>query len=173
MRLVEERISLLEGQIDELEQAIRSQFAASSALQRDLELLMSVPGFGLIAAATVLAETNGFATLETGRQLAAYAGLSPAPHQSGVSCGRSSISKVGNPRLRRIAYMAAVGATRSKGELKVFYQGLKERGKPSKVALVALARKLLCVGLAVVKSGKPYDPSYQRPALATSTPILA
>lgn len=173
VQLVEERISLLEGQVEQLELAVKDQFAASSTLQRDLELLMSVPGFGFIAASTVLAETNGFATLETGRQLAAYAGLSPAPHQSGASYGRSSISKVGNPRLRRIAYMAAIGATRSKSELKVFYQGLKERGKPSKVALVALARKLLCVGLAVVKSGKPFDADYQRPASATPTPIPA
>jgi len=73
---------------------------------------------------------------------------------------------VGNPRLRRIAYMAAVGATRSRSGLRAFYLGLKQRGKPSKVALVALARKLLCVGLAVVKSGRPYDPGYTRPAEA-------
>jgi transposase len=166
VRLVEERISLLEGQLEALERALKGRFAASASLQRDLELLTSVPGFGFVAAATVLAETNGFATLESGRQLAAYAGLSPAPRQSGTSGGYARISKVGNPRLRRIAYMAAVGATRSRSGLRAFYLGLKQRGKPSKVALVALARKLLCVGLAVVKSGRPYDPGYTRPAEA-------
>lgn len=166
VRLVEERVGLLEGQLEGLERALKERFAASASLQRDLELLTSVPGFGLIAAATVLAETNGLATLESGRQLAAYAGLSPAPRQSGTSGGYARISKVGNPRLRRIAYLAAVGATRSNSELKVFYARLKQRGKPSKVALVALARKLLCVGLAVVKSGRPYHPGYTRPAEA-------
>lgn len=162
VRLVEERISLLEAQIEQLEHALKAQINASSDLRRDLALLMSVSGFGFITASSVLAETSGFETLQTGRQLAAYAGLSPAPHQSGSRSGQTRISKVGNPRLRKIAYLAALGATRSNSRLKVFYQDLKERGKPSKVALVALARKLLCVGLAVVKSGKPYDPDYNR-----------
>jgi transposase len=123
---------------------------------------MSVPGFGFIAAATVLAETNGFETLEDGHQVSAYAGLAPAPNQSGLSNRKGSISKVGNARLRRIAYLAALGARNSNSPFKAFYERLRERGKPPRLALVALARKLLRVGLAVVKRGRPYQAAYRR-----------
>ena len=155
-------LRLLERQVQAIEAAIRHAFAQDAQLQSQLELLMSVPGFGFISAVTVLAETSGFATLEDGHQISAYSGLAPAPHQSGLSRGKGSISKVGNARLRRIAYLAALGASRSSSPLGLFYKALRERGKPPRVALVALARKLLRVGIAVVKSGQPYHASYLR-----------
>lgn len=168
-RLAKQRLRLLERQVQAIEAAIRHAFAQEASLQTQLELLMSVPGFGFIAAATVLAETSGFATLEEGHQISAYSGLAPAPHQSGLKRGKGNISKVGNARLRRIAYLAALGASRSHSPLRTFYQGLRARGKPPRVALVALARKLLRVGLAVVKSGQPYRPTYGN-AVSISAP---
>lgn len=130
---------------------------------------MSVPGYGFVAAATVLAETDAFRTLDDGRQISAYAGLAPAPNQSGLSNRRGCISKVGNARLRRIAYMAALGARNSHSSLRTFYEQLRERGKPPRLALIALARKLLRVGLAVVKSGKSYQSDYCRIAAKTAS----
>ena len=64
--------------------------------------------------------------------------------------------------------MAALGAKLSHSPFKAFYELLRERGKPPKVALVALARKLLRVGLAVVKSGQPYQPSYLKAVPVTA-----
>jgi transposase len=58
--------------------------------------------------------------------------------------------------------MAALGAKLSHSSFRTFYESLRERGKPPKVALVALARKLLRVGLAVVKSGQPYQATFRR-----------
>ena len=162
VRLAKQRLRLLERHLVVIEAAIKEAFACDAALQAQLDLLLSIPGFGFVTAVTVLAETNGFETLTDGHQVAAYAGLSPAPNQSGHSNRRGSISKVGNARLRRIAYLAALGASRSHSSFKTFYQGLRERGKPPKVALAALARKLLRVGLAVVKSGQPYQATYSR-----------
>lgn len=160
LRLAKQRMRLLERQVQAIEAALRHAFAQEAPLQSQLELLMSVPGFGFISAVTVLAETSGFATLDDGHQISAYSGLAPAPHQSGLLRGKGSISKVGNARLRRIAYLAALGASRSNSPLAAFYKALRERGKPPRVALVALARKLLRVGIAVVKSGQPYHSSY-------------
>jgi len=162
-----QRIALLDKQITAIEAALKVAFAKEPNLQAKLELLMSVPGYGFVTAATVLAETNAFETLENGHEIAAYAGLAPAPHQSGLSQRRGRISKVGNARLRRIAYMAALGAKLSHSSFKTFYESLRARGKPPKVALVALARKLLRVGLAVVKSGQPYQATYRRHLNAT------
>lgn len=169
VRLAKQRLRLMERRLVVIEAAIKEAFACDAALQTQLDLLLSIPGFGFVTAATVLAETNGFETLANGHQVAAYAGLAPAPNQSGHSNRRGSISKVGNARLRRIAYLAALGASRSHSSFKTFYQGLRERGKPPKVALVALARKLLRVGLAVVKSGQPYQATYSRAADTTMT----
>jgi transposase len=163
VRLAKQRIRLIEKHVVAIEAAIRESFASEPVLQAKLDLLLSVPGFGFIAAATVLAETNAFETLEDGHQVAAYAGLAPAPNQSGLSSRKGSISKIGNARLRRIAYLAALGASLSNSPFKTFYKTLRERGKPARVALVALARKLLRVGWAVVKSGQPYQATYRRP----------
>lgn len=105
-----QRITLLDKQLEAIEAALHVAFEQEPNLQSKLELLMSVPGYGFVAAATVLAETNAFKTLQNGHEIAAYAGLAPAPNQSGLSQRRGCISKVGNARLRRIAYMAAMGA---------------------------------------------------------------
>lgn len=161
-KLTEDRIAFLKGQVEAVDQAMRERVAANTALNEQVKLLQSVPGFGFLTSLSILVETAAFSTMETSRQLAAYAGVSPAPHQSGAMNRRGRISKIGNPRLRRIVYLAAVAATRTKTKEKAFYQRLREQGKPGKVAVTALARKLLCVGFAVVKSGKPYDPLYVR-----------
>lgn len=162
LALAQRRIDLLERQVVELEDALHALIDTDVSLKQQLTLLLSVSGYGFITAVTVLAETAGFSMLETGSEISAAAGVAPAPNQSGASNKRGSISKTGNPRLRRIAYLAALGATRSNSRMKVFYQGLKVRGKPPKVALIALGRKLLRTGLAVVKSGKPYQDDFSR-----------
>lgn len=128
---------------------------------------MPVPGDGFVATATVLAETDAFRTLDDGHQTSVYAGLAPAPNQSGLADRRGCISKVGNARLRRIAYLAALGASNSHGSLRTFYEQLREWGTPPRLALVALARKLLWIGLAVVKSGKSYQSDYCRITVKT------
>ena len=99
---------------------------------------------------------------QTAEEISAAAGMAPSPQQSGLKNGKGSISKTGNARLRRIAYLSALGASKSHSRMKTFYQGLKARGKPPKVALIALGRKLLITGLAVVKSGKPYQDDFSR-----------
>ncbi|MFC3832884.1 MULTISPECIES: IS110 family transposase [Deinococcus] len=164
LTLVDERIELLEQQIKAIEAAMKQLLAGHARLEPQMRLLLSVPGFGFLSAVSVLAETDGFSAIETGAQLCAFCGIAPSPVQSGTSVrGRGRISKMGNAHLRRTAYLAALGAAHSHGRLGVFYQHLRLAGKPPKVARIALARKLLRVGLAVVKSGQPYQEDYQRP----------
>lgn len=163
VQLTEARILFLTGQVEKLDHELRARVEALPVIQQQVELLKSVPGFGFLVSLTVLVETAALSTIETGRQLAAYAGVSPAPNQSGAMNKRGRISKIGNPRLRRIVYLAAVAATRTQSKEKTFYQRLRDQGKPGKVAITALARKLLCVGFAVVQSGRPYDAEYVRP----------
>lgn len=169
LALVEQRIALLEQQIAVLEDTMQTLLEAHERLGPQLQLLLSVPGFGLLSAASVLAETDGFAAITSGAQLSAFCGIAPSPHESGTSVhGRGRISKTGNAHLRRTAYLAAMGAAHSHGRLGEFYRHLRAQGKPPKVARIALARKLLRVALAVVKSGRPYEEAYQRVGLVAT-----
>ncbi|MBZ9712600.1 IS110 family transposase [Deinococcus multiflagellatus] len=166
LRLVQERIAFLKAQIVALETAMNDLVQTDEALGKPLTLLMTIPGYGFLTAASVLAETDAFALMDTGAEIAAYAGIAPAAYQSGTSVqGRGRISKIGNASLRRTAYLAAAGVKHGKGRLGQYYRHLRAQGKPPKVALIALGRKLLRTGLAVVKSGLPYSETYVRPAL--------
>lgn len=162
--LIQERVAFLKTQVEALETAMHGLIESNPVLCEPLHLLLTIPGYGFLTAASVLAETDGFALIETGTQISAYAGIAPAPFESGSSVhGRGRISKVGNAHLRRTAYLAASGAKHSKGRMGEFYRHLRAGGKPPKVALIALGRKLLRTGLAVVKSGQPYQEAYRRP----------
>ena len=131
-----------------------------SSLGRTQHLLEAIPGIGPVIAGTLLTETGNFHAILSGRQLVAYAGMAPTPRQSGSMDLPRHISKAGNPRLRRAAYLAAVSATRTSSPFATFYKRLVGNGKPRKVALVALARKILTVAYAIVRSGTPYNPDH-------------
>jgi transposase len=162
VKLTQQRLDLMVGQVGEIEAAMRALIEADETLSQQLKLLLSVPGFAFVAAATIVAETVGFAHLDTGREISAAAGMAPSPHQSGSKRGQGRISKTGNARLRRIAYLSALGASKSHSRMRTYYRHLRDTGKPAKVALVALGRKLLITGLAVVKSGRPYQDDFCR-----------
>lgn len=160
--LTQQRLDGLEQQVIALEAALHQLLDADPELLQQLKLLLSVPGFAFISAATILGETAAFSRLNTAEEISAAAGMAPSPQQSGGKSGVGRISKTGNARLRRIAYLAALGASKSHSRMKTFYDQLKARGKPPKIALIALGRKLLCTGLAVVKSGNPYQDDFGR-----------
>ncbi|WP_245557911.1 transposase [Deinococcus apachensis] len=120
-----------------------------------------------MTASILLVETLHLSRMESSNQWAADAGLSPVPRQSGSFTGRTRISKRGNARLRRAFYLCALTASRMKNVFGDFYRHLVTQGKPKKVAFIALARKLLRVAFAVLKSGQKFDPNYRRqPSLA-------
>lgn len=160
MTFAQERLALLERQVNDLEQAIKELVQQHTEVQQQLKLLRTIPGIALISAATILAETDGFARLQTGQEISAAAGIAPSPRQSGLRAGRSRISKTGNARLRRMAYLCALGASKSHSRLGSYYRQLITSGKPPKVALIAVGHKLLRIALAVVKSGEPYQDDF-------------
>ena len=156
------RLELLEAQRIQLTEAITACVADSAELGTQVQLLSSVPGVGALTAAIVLSETAHLQDMQDSKQWAAYAGLSPVPRQSGAMMGRCRISKIGNGRLRRAFYLSAVTVTRMKNPLGEHYRRLVSSGKPKKVALIALARKILRTCFAILRSGTPFDPAYQR-----------
>lgn len=112
----------------------------------DLKIAMSIPGMGTVSASTILAEIGNFADFKTGEQLAAYCGLVPSVYQSAGKLITGRITKHGSPHVRRMLIEVAHAVSKTKGnsKLKRFYLKIKARRGP-KVAIVALARKILCI----------------------------
>ena len=131
---IEKQIAKVEGLIEEL---LSEQTVLAGQVQR----LDEITGVGRITAVTVLAHMPELGQLNR-RQAAALAGLSPYNRDSGQWAGKRSISG-GRPEVRRALYMAALSASRSNHLLKPFYDRLIAAGKPAKVALTAVMRKLI------------------------------
>jgi transposase len=125
-------------QIKELLKTLRTQAAT---LGERVQKLEAITGVGAITALGVLAELPELGSLNR-RQVAALAGLAPHPRESGQWHGRRNIGG-GRAPVRRFLYMAALVAARANRQLKAFYQRLRATGKPAKVALTAVMRKLI------------------------------
>jgi len=134
------REKLLDKQLKELERQIR-ELAKSPETRSSLERMEQVQGVGEVTAWTVWAEMPEIGKLEEG-QAAGLAGLAPHPRDSGRQKGRRFIQQ-GRPQVRRLLYMAAITAARFNPVLSVFYQRLRARGKPAKLAIIAVARRLI------------------------------
>ncbi|WP_083939286.1 transposase [Deinococcus apachensis] len=158
----EARQTLLEQPLEEANEAIGALVLASREVQEQVTLLTSIPGIGPLTASILLVETMHLSHMESSNQWAAYAGLSPVPRQSGSFTGRTHISKIGDARPRRTFYLCALTASRMKNPFGNFYRHLTAQGKPKKVALIALARKLLRVAFAVPGSGQKCNPDDRR-----------
>ncbi len=154
-------IAFLQQQIKELETTFKNTITTDEHWKRMLELLQTIPGIGLVTAGILLTETQALETFHSPKQLTAYAGIAPAPYTSGKSVyRRSRISKIGNPRIRKAFYMAALSSIRFNPIMKTFYERLVARGKSKKLSLVAVARKLLVMCFAVCKSNQSFQPNY-------------
>jgi transposase len=131
---LERDLKQIETQLEELRQQ-------SAELDERVKKLEAITGVGAITALRVLAELPELGTLNRG-QAAALAGLAPHPRESGQWQGRRSIGG-GRSAVRHALYMSAMVAARSNRQLKEFYQRLRLAGKPAKVALTAVMRKLV------------------------------
>lgn len=153
-RQLRRHIAWLERAVADTEDELRQQIEASPLWQAQAALLQSVPGVGPTLAATLL---GGFPELGhvDRREAAALSGLAPLACDSGTLRGRRHCWG-GRAAVRTVLYMAAVSATRWNPILRAFYQRLRAAGKPAKVALVAVARKLLVILNAVLRDGVPW-----------------
>lgn len=147
-------------QLKAVEQTITAHVAGQAALAADLVLLTSVVGIGALTAAKVLAEMPDLAQYGSAKAAAADTGVSPSHFQSGTSVRRRPrMSKLGKAALRAALYWPAITAmTRCPG-FKAFADALAKRGKPKKVIIGAVMRKLMHVMYGVLKHRTPYDPA--------------
>jgi len=140
-RSQEELVELTDTRIRRLEKALAQLIADTPALAAKVQKLTAVRGIGPTTAALLLAELPELGTLNKA-EAAALAGLAPRNHDSGTFRGQRHIAG-GRPAVRTGLWMPTLVATQHNPILKAFYQRLRAKGKPAKVALVATARKLL------------------------------
>ncbi|MCK5911656.1 MAG: IS110 family transposase [Caulobacter sp.] len=118
-------------------------------------LLRTIPGVGPAVSMTLLADLPELGSLDR-KAVGSLAGLAPHPNQSGTRLGAAHIGG-GRPCVRAALYMAAVSAVRSDNGFRREYLAMRHAGKPAKVALVAIARKIVVAANAMLKSNQPWQ----------------
>jgi len=162
IKRMNQRLSLIERQVEEVETSIREVVAESPEIDQAVRRMTSIVGVGMLTAVTVLAETNGFNLVRNKKQLVSYAGLDVVERTSGISVrGRSRISHRGNRYLRKCLYFPAMTAARHSNDHKALYNRLISKHGIAMKAAVAVQRKLLVMMYAIWKNGTIYDPNYE------------
>ena len=152
-------IHWLDKEIEQLNEEYQEALRRSPDLCGRAELYRSVPGVGQLTAAVLAAWLPELGHRD-GKALTSLVGLAPWSRDSGKKRGNRSI-RGGRGTVRRALYICAWSAIRVDGDLRRFYKRLREHGKPGKVAMVAVARKLLLQLNAVARRGTPWMDQHQ------------
>ena len=156
---IERHIAWLDEEIGELEREYRELLRENVEFRRQFELYCSVPGVGIQTAATLIAWLPELGHWDP-KALASLCGVAPWSRDSGQKRGYRA-TRGGRARIKRVLYLASLSVSRSKVGLGACYHRLRQRGKPGKVALVAIMRKLLLQLNAVARRGTPWQPDPQ------------
>ena len=153
IRNLDREVSTMELKLEEVVKAHQADL---------ITRLCSIPGIGKRTAIYLIVITQGFEKFENSRQLISYFGLDPTIHESGSSVrGKSRISKTGNNLIRNLLFMCAFTACEHNKSCSEIYNRITAKGKSKKLALIAVANKLLKQSLAIAKSGLYYDENYR------------
>ena len=144
----------IQRQIAAIEKQSLARINDDPDLARRFEILLSIPGISAVTACAIIIEMPELGTLDQ-RQVASLAGLAPVTRQSGNWKGRAFI-RGGRANLRRALYMPALVAARYNPDLKAKYELLIKTGKPAKVAITAIMRKLIILANALIRDDRQW-----------------
>jgi transposase len=150
------RLKQIETQIRQIDTAIADMVAQDQVLSEKLAILISIPGIAEITAFSMIIEMPELGTME-GKQAASLAGLAPISRQSGKWQGKERIQG-GRAFLRRAIYMPAMVAVRHNPDLRAKYDQLIRAGKPGKLALTVVMRKLIVMANALLRGNRKWSP---------------
>ena len=171
-RVTRQRLRQIDRQLKLIDAEIRQRIGEEQEMERRAEILTSIPGISDITAAGLIVHFPELGMLTRSRA-ASLAGLAPVTRESGNWKGRSFIQG-GRHRVRRLLFMPAVVAVQHNPDLKRKYEALVARGKPRKVALTAVMRKLLVLANALVQQNRTWTAQppreYSCPAFPTPSP---
>jgi len=161
VKRIQDRIKMLNKQEKEIKEEVAALVKEDKEIEKLVCLICSLPGIGILTAAIVLAETNGFELIRNKRQLSSYAGFDIIEKQSGISVkGKTKISKRGNKYLRKAMHLPALAAIKHDERYRaIFTRTVPKHGIKMKAAVV-VQRKLLEMVFTLFKSQKKYDKDY-------------
>ena len=152
---IKSHIQWIENEIKEIEKHLEQIRKSSKEINNSVELLSSVQGVGILTASYLAAFLPELGYIPA-KSIAALVGLAPFNRDSGTWQGKRFIQG-GRKIIRDIIYMVSLVCTRFNPDLRKFYLGLRERGKPAKVALIAVSRKLLMMLSSIMKRQTPWE----------------
>lgn len=153
-RQTKAQLALLDRQLNAIDTEITERLSRDQARARDI--LQSIPGLGPVVAATILIECPQIGTMDR-KQTASLAGLAPMTRQSGQWRGKAFIQG-GRKFLRDALYMPALVAIRFNPDMKQKYNAMRQAGKPAKVAITAIMRKLIELANTLIKQDRKWSP---------------
>jgi len=144
----EKALSTLDHMLEQLDEQIKDLEESIAKKTKDhfsdlLNVLVSIPGIGKKTAIQLIIITHGFSRFKNSKQLAAYVGISPRIYQSGLMSGKAKICKMGMGKIRALLYLCSWSAINYNKACKELYERLLAKGKAKKLALIAVANKLL------------------------------
>lgn len=154
IRIAQKQQACIEKQMDDL---VKKHYAEM------MKNLTSIPGLGKKTAMVLIVLTGGFKKFASAKQLSAYVGLAPRIFQSGSSVkGKARICKMGMSRIRVLLYLCAWSAKRCNQACKDLYERLVSKGKAKRVALIAVANKLIKQAFAIINNNTTYKKNYSK-----------
>lgn len=159
---LESMIKLIDKQLEQLESSIKNHLKSEAEVWEKVCNICTIKGVGILTAAIVLAETNGFELFENTKQLVSYSGYDVVENQSGKHNGKTKISKKGNSRIRRAMFMPAFQAVtyQVKPFCNLFNRTFEKHGLKMK-SYVAVQKKILTTIYALWKTNTPFNEEYQ------------
>lgn len=155
-RLADQRLRQVERQIAAIDAALRALCRADAELKARLDILVSIPAIGEATALTMLIEMPELGTMDN-KRVASLAGLAPIARHSGQHSGKRFIRAV-RTHLRQALYMPALVAIRFNADMKAKYQAMRAAGKPPKVAITAVMRKLAILANVLLREQRNWTP---------------
>ena len=158
----QDTIKLFDKQLKELEKLMKNLIDSDEVIKQKVSNICKIKGIGMLTAATILAETNGFELFKNYKQLVSYSGFDVVERESGTSTGKTKISKKGNGHIRRALFMPAFTAVRYKEKPVVdLYNRTFEKHGIKMKSYVAAQKKLLVLIYHIWKKNEEYNPDYK------------
>ena len=156
---IEQTIKFLRKQVSKMEEEITN--LSNKEFKRQMDLLTSIKGISNTIASALIVATGGFTFFSSAKQISRFLGLCPTYQQSGTSVNvKGHINRNGDTHLRSQLYIAAVSSIACNAACRAAFLKMKERGKSGKVAIIAVANKLIRQAFAVVTNNRPYIDGY-------------
>lgn len=155
-------LKAIEKKIEKVHETMLELIESDAALNKQYQLIITVPGIGDITAIYLLVYTGGFTRFNDWKQFACYCGIAPFDYGSGTSIkGKTRVSNLANKKLKSLLTMCALGMIKTDKEFKQYYQRRKAEGKNSMSVINVLRNKLVSRVFAVVRREAAYVPYEQ------------